>query len=57
MRNVVVYEFLSLDGVAEQPDAFITDFDDMMGNNLDRVIASQDAVLLGRRIYDEPAGF
>jgi dihydrofolate reductase len=57
MRNVVVYEFLSLDGVAEQPDAFITDFDDMMGDNLDRVIASQDAVLLGRRTYDEWAGF
>ena len=38
-RKVVVYEFLSLDGVAEQPDEFVTDFDDVMHENLDRVIA------------------
>ena len=57
VRKVVVYEFLSLDGVAEQPDAFVTDFDDVMRDNLDRVIATQDAVLLGRRTYDEWAEF
>jgi dihydrofolate reductase len=28
-----------------------------MGENLGRVIATQDAVLLGRRTYDEWAGF
>ncbi len=56
-RKVVVYEFLSLDGVAEQPDEFVTDFDDVMHENLDRVIATQDAVLLGRRTYDEWAEF
>ena len=49
MRKVVAYEFLSLDGVAEQPDEFITDFDEAMNDNLDRVIATQDSVLLGRR--------
>jgi dihydrofolate reductase len=48
---------LSLDGVAEQPDEFITDFDEVMLENLGRVIATQDAVLLGRRTYDEWAGF
>ena len=47
VRKVVAYELLSLDGVAEQPDEFITDFDDVMRDNLDRVIATQDAVLLG----------
>jgi dihydrofolate reductase len=57
MRKVVVYELLSLDGIAEQPDAFITDFDEMMLENLGRVITSQDTVLLGRRTYDDWAGF
>ncbi|MGD0385238.1 MAG: dihydrofolate reductase family protein [Solirubrobacteraceae bacterium] len=57
MRKVVVYELLSLDGVAERPDAFFTDFDEVMGENLGRVISSQDAVLLGRRTYDEWAEF
>jgi len=57
MRNVVVYELLSLDGIAEQPDEFITDFDETMRENLGRVISSQDAVLLGRRTYDDWAEF
>jgi dihydrofolate reductase len=57
VRKVVAYELLSLDGVAEQPDEFITEFDDAMRDNLDRVIGTQDAVLLGRRTYDEWAAF
>ena len=57
MRKVVVYELLSLDGVAEQPDDFITDFDEVMRENLGRVIATQDSVLLGRRTYDDWAAF
>ncbi len=57
MRKVVAYELLSLDGVAEQPDEFVTDFDDVMRENLGRVIAAQDAVLLGRRTYDDWARF
>jgi dihydrofolate reductase len=57
VRKVVAYELLSLDGVAEQPDEFITDFDDVMRDNLGRVIGTQDAVLLGRRTYDDWAGF
>lgn len=57
MRKVVAYELLSLDGVAEQPDDFILEFDEVMRENLGRVIAAQDVVLLGRRTYDDWAGF
>jgi dihydrofolate reductase len=57
MRKVVAYELLSLDGVAEHPDEFVTNFDHVMRENLGRVIATQDAVLLGRRTYDEWAEF
>jgi dihydrofolate reductase len=57
MRKLVAYELLSLDGVAERPDEFVTDFDDVMGENLARVIAAQDAVLLGRRTWDDWAAF
>ena len=57
MRNVVVYELLSLDGVAESPDSFFTDWDGVMGANLAAVIAAQDAVILGRRSYAEWAEF
>jgi len=57
VRKVVAYELLSLDGVAEEPDGFITDWDDAMDANLAAVIAAQDAVILGRRSYDEWAEF
>src|ERR1700678_1057477 len=57
MRKVVAYEVLSLDGVAEQPDAFTAEFDEVMRENLGRVIAAQDAVLLGRRTWDDWAAF
>ncbi|HTH71192.1 MAG TPA: dihydrofolate reductase family protein [Candidatus Saccharimonadales bacterium] len=57
MRKIVVYELLSLDGVAEDPDRFFTDWDDAMEANLAAVIATQDAVILGRRSYTEWAAF
>jgi dihydrofolate reductase len=57
MRKVVAYELLSLNGVAEQPNEFVTDFDGVMRENLGRVIATQDAVLLGRRTYDDWSDF
>ncbi len=57
VRKVVAYELLSLDGVAEDPDEFVTDFDDVMTENLARVISTQDTVLLGRRTYDDWAEF
>jgi dihydrofolate reductase len=57
VRKVVVYELLSLDGVAENPDIFITDWDHAMDANLAAVIATQDAVILGRHSYGEWAEF
>jgi len=57
MRRVVAYELLSLDGIAEHPGEFVTEFDEAMRENLGRVISSQDAVLLGRRTYDDWASF
>ena len=57
MRKVVVYELLSLDGVAEDPDGFFADWDDAMEANLAAVISAQDAVILGRRSYNEWAEF
>jgi dihydrofolate reductase len=57
VRKIVVYELLSLDGVAENPDQFIADWDEAMDANLAAVIATQDAVILGRRSYAEWARF
>jgi dihydrofolate reductase len=57
MRKLVVYTLLSADGVAESPDRFIFDFDDEMHANLASVVETQDAVLLGRRTYDEWADY
>jgi dihydrofolate reductase len=57
MRKVVVYELLTLDGVAEDADQFITDWDEAMDANLAAVISAQDAVVLGRRSYDEWSQF
>jgi dihydrofolate reductase len=57
MRKVVLYELLSLDGVAEAPDEFFIDWDEAMDANLAAVIATQDAVILGRRSYDEWSAF
>jgi dihydrofolate reductase len=57
VRKVVVYTLISLDGVAEAPEVFFTEFDDAMEGNLAEVIGSQDAVLLGRRMFDEWALF
>jgi dihydrofolate reductase len=44
-------------GVAEDPDGFFADWDDAMDANLAAVIATQDAVILGRRSYTEWAQF
>jgi dihydrofolate reductase len=57
VRKVVSYELLSLDGVAEDPMDYITDWDDEMEANLASVIADQDAVLLGRQTWDDWAAF
>jgi len=56
-RKVVAGHFLSLDGVAEAADRFITAWDDETDAKGADLIASQDAVVLGRRTYDEWAAF
>ena len=56
MRKVVVYELLSLDGVAEEPETFV-EWDDALDTRLAEVIGTQDAVILGRRSYDEWAAY
>jgi dihydrofolate reductase len=57
MRKVILYELLSLDGVAEAPETFFIDWDEKMDAALAAVIETQDAVLLGRRSYDEWSQF
>jgi len=48
---------LSLDGVAEQPAVFVTEWDGDEDEYGSRGMANQDAVLLGRRTYDDWAEF
>jgi dihydrofolate reductase len=56
MRKVVAYVLLSLDGVAESPETFF-EWDDAVDATMAEMIATQDAVILGRRSYDEWAAF
>jgi dihydrofolate reductase len=55
MRKVVLYELISLDGVAEEPGegAWFVDADERLMDNLAQIIAQQDTVLLGRRTYEK----
>jgi dihydrofolate reductase len=46
----------SLDGVAEDPNRFFTEWDDVVDANMPRTITTQDGVILGRRTYEELAG-
>jgi dihydrofolate reductase len=56
-RKVVAGYFLSLDGVAEAPDRFITAWDDETDAQGVELISTQDTVILGRRSYDEWSAF
>jgi dihydrofolate reductase len=56
VRKVVVFELVSLDGVAEAPEEFFG-WDDALDADLAATIDTQDAVILGRRTYDEWARF
>lgn len=54
MRKVVLYELVSLDGVAEAPETFfVDDWDREIDAQLATLIATQDTVILGRRTYDQ----
>jgi dihydrofolate reductase len=57
MRKVVLYELLSLDGVAEEPGNWMFDVGEAVKDNLARVIARQDLILLGRGTYDYWVGY
>ena len=66
MRKLVLYTLMSLDGEVDDPSRYFTDrelhnqppeFDSVMIDNEVKVIGSQDAVLLGRNMYDEWSGF
>lgn len=52
MRKVVLYSLVSLDGVAEEPGDWIFDADEGLVEYLGGVIATQDAVVLGRGTFD-----
>jgi dihydrofolate reductase len=56
VRKVIVYELLSLDGVAEAPQTFFR-WDEVVDKKLDGDIAKQDAVIIGRRTYAEWGAF
>ncbi|CCH88680.1 Bifunctional deaminase-reductase domain protein [Modestobacter italicus] len=57
VRPVVLYQLLSVDGVAEEPGDWVLDVDEEVFAHLGRVIARQDDVLLGRGTYDYWAGY
>jgi dihydrofolate reductase len=53
MGNIAVHEFLSLDGVYEDPAwTFDHGFDDQMGETLAGVTGACTAILLGRRTFE-----
>jgi dihydrofolate reductase len=52
MGKVVVHEFMSLDGVNEDPSwTFDFGYDPRMGEAIGRVMGSCEAILLGRKTY------
>ncbi|WP_179966083.1 hypothetical protein [Modestobacter altitudinis] len=57
MRQVVLYQLLSVDRVAEEPGDWVFDVDEEVFANLSRVIDRQDDVLLGRGTFDCWAGY
>lgn len=58
MRRVVAVELLSLDGVMESPDGWAFSYsDDEMERENEAGMAASDALLLGRKTYEEFAAF
>ncbi|MEV0663315.1 dihydrofolate reductase family protein [Actinomadura luteofluorescens] len=52
MRKVVLYHLMSLDGIAYEDGDWLADDGPQLVDYLNRVIAAQDDVLLGRGTYD-----
>jgi dihydrofolate reductase len=58
MRKIIANFFISLDGVVERPDQWhFAYFNDEMGEVVGQGMATSDTMLLGRRTYEEFAGF
>jgi dihydrofolate reductase len=58
MRKIVSGLFISLDGVVEAPDQWhFPYFDDEMGAAVQSMMDASDAMLLGRRSYEEFAAY
>jgi dihydrofolate reductase len=58
VRKIKSYFFISLDGVVESPDKWhFPYFDDEMGNAVSAGFATADAILMGRVLYNEWAGY
>jgi dihydrofolate reductase len=58
MRKIVAGLFMTLDGVVESPEKWqLPYFNDEMAAALEAGMAASDAILLGRRTYQEFAGF
>ncbi|GAA3952371.1 dihydrofolate reductase family protein [Actinomadura viridis] len=58
MRKIVSGLFISLDGVVEAPDQWhFPYFDEEMGEVVQGLMDGSDAMLLGRRTYEEFASF
>ncbi|HEY3212929.1 MAG TPA: dihydrofolate reductase family protein [Actinomycetota bacterium] len=54
MRDIVAVEFVSVDGVAEAPEKWTTPyFDDDVGQAMQAGMDASDAMLLGRRTYED----
>jgi dihydrofolate reductase len=57
MRKVYAGLFSSIDGVVGAPNEWQPGFDEEMGAALQRMLEEQDAVLLGRVMFAEWAGY
>ena len=61
VRKLVLYTLTSLDGAVDHPGRYFSgsrsgeapEFDSVMDENERKIISTQDAVLLGRHMYDE----
>jgi dihydrofolate reductase len=66
LRKLVLYTLMSLDGAVDEPGRYFTpgletdqepEFDSVMDDYEAKITAAQDAVLLGRNMYDEWSGY
>ena len=54
MGTIAVHEFITLDGVIEAPSwSFDYPYDPAMGEAIGQIMGSSEAILLGRRTYQE----